>query len=56
MKTSTDLPNCFGELLAILHDEELLRVRRRFQMRNNHRMAEILTFEIEQREALRHVV
>jgi hypothetical protein len=42
----------FGELLCILSDEELLRLRRRFQMRHKERMAEILTDEILDRNAL----
>jgi hypothetical protein len=42
----------FGELLSVLSDEELLRLRRRFQMRHKERMAEILTEEILQRNAL----
>jgi hypothetical protein len=43
--------NYFGELLSVLSDEELLRLRRRFQMRHKERMAEILTDEILQRNA-----
>jgi hypothetical protein len=42
----------FGELLSVLSDEELLRLRRRFQMRHKERMAEILTDEILERNAL----
>jgi hypothetical protein len=42
----------FGELLKVLSDEELLRLRRRFQMRHKERMAEILTNEILDRNAL----
>jgi hypothetical protein len=42
----------FGELLKVLSDEELLRLRRRFQMRHKERMAEILTDEILHRNAL----
>jgi hypothetical protein len=42
----------FGELLSVLSDEELLRLRRRFQMRHKERMAEILTDEILHRNAL----
>jgi hypothetical protein len=42
----------FGELLKVLSDEELLRLRRRFQMRHKERMAEILTDEILDRNAL----
>jgi hypothetical protein len=47
---SDDEPNYFSELLGILNDEELLRFRRRFQMRKNLRMAEILGDEIKERQ------
>jgi hypothetical protein len=52
MQTTTDELNYFGELLGILHDEELLRLARRFRIAKNHRMAEILRDELEEREAL----
>jgi hypothetical protein len=52
MQTTTDELNYFGELLGILHDEELLRLARRFRMAKNYRMAEILRDELEEREAL----
>ena len=42
----------FGELLSVLSDDELLRLRRRFQMRHKERMADILTDEILDRNAL----
>jgi hypothetical protein len=48
----TDQLDYFGELLKVLSDEELLRLRRRFQMRHKERMAEILTAEILDRNAL----
>jgi hypothetical protein len=48
----TEELNYFGELLSVLSDEELLRLRRRFQMRHKERMAEILTDEILERNAL----
>jgi hypothetical protein len=48
----TEEVNYFRELLSVLSDEELLRLRRRFQMRNKERMAEILTDEILDRNAL----
>jgi hypothetical protein len=52
MQTTTDELNYFGELLRILHDEELVRLVRRFQMAKNYRMAEILQDELEEREAI----
>jgi len=45
-------PNYFGELISILHVEELLRLQRRCQMVTKHRLAEILGDEIEEREAI----
>ena len=45
-------PNYFGELISILHVEELLRLQRRCKMLTKHRMAEILGDEIEEREAI----
>lgn len=45
-------PNYFGELISILHIEELLRLQRRCQMLTKHRLAEILGDEIEEREAI----
>jgi hypothetical protein len=44
--------NFFGQLIAILNDEDLLRLRKRFEMRNNTVMAEVLTDEIEEREGI----
>jgi hypothetical protein len=49
---NTDEPNYFGQLLAVLRDEELIRVRRRFQRTQNLRMAEIITDELEEREGI----
>jgi hypothetical protein len=46
----TGEPNYFSELLRILSEEELLRLRRRFELRDNNRMAEVLTDEIEELE------
>jgi hypothetical protein len=43
-------PNWFGELLAVIHDEELIRLRRRLQNAGNHRLADVLTDELEDRE------
>jgi hypothetical protein len=43
-------PNWFGELLAVLHDEELIRLRRRLENAGNSRLAEVLTDELEERE------
>lgn len=45
-------PNWFGELLAVLHDEELIRLRWRLRNHGNHRLADVLTDELEDREAL----
>jgi hypothetical protein len=45
-------PNWFGELLAVIHDEELIRLRRRLQNQGNNRLADVLTDEIEDREEL----
>ena len=42
--------NPFGELLAILSDEDLIRFRRRLQNKGNGWLAEILTDELEERE------
>jgi hypothetical protein len=47
-----DEPNYFGQLLGVLSDEELIRCRKRFELANEGRMAEILTDELEEREAL----
>jgi hypothetical protein len=52
MQTTTDELNYFGELLDILHDEELLRLVRRFRISKKDRMAEILQDELEEREAI----
>jgi hypothetical protein len=52
METPTDEPNYFGQLLAVLNDEDLLRVRRRLERKHNHRLAEILTDELEEREGI----
>jgi hypothetical protein len=49
-----DEPNYFGELLGALNTRELIQVRWRFEQRHKHRMAEIITDEIEDREALGH--
>jgi hypothetical protein len=52
MTTPTDEPNYFGQLLAVLRDEELIRVRRRFQRTQNLRMAQIITDELEERAGI----
>lgn len=44
--------NFFGQLMAVLHEEELLKLRRRFQMRNNAVMVAVLTDELEEREGI----
>ena len=44
--------NPFSGLLAVLSDEELIRCRRRLQKAGNHRLAEILSDEIKEREAI----
>lgn len=49
---NTDEPNYFGQLLAVLSEEELIRIRRRFENKGNLRMAEIITDELEEREGL----
>jgi hypothetical protein len=49
---TTDELNYFGELLGILHDEELVRLARRFRIAKKDRMAEILQDELEEREAI----
>ena len=43
-----------GELIEMLSDEELIRLRRRSEMRGNHWMAKILTDELEERSLGRH--
>lgn len=50
--TKTNEPNYFGEILSVMNDEELIRFRRRFENARKHRMAEILTDELEERESL----
>lgn len=49
---TTTETNFFGQLLAILHEEELLKLRRRFEMRNNAVMVAVLTDELEEREGI----
>jgi hypothetical protein len=49
---TTDEPNYFGEILSILQTEELIRIRRRFELKHNARMAAIMTDEIIEREEL----
>jgi len=39
------------QLLAILHEEELIRCRKRFEKQDNFGMAELMTRELDQREA-----
>lgn len=51
-KMNTTETNFFGQLLAILHEEELLKLRRRFEMRNNAVMVAVLTDELEEREGI----
>jgi hypothetical protein len=43
-------PNWFGELLSVIQDEELIRLRWRLQKAGNSRLAEVLTDELEDRE------
>ena len=43
--------NAFEELLAVLHEEELIRLRRRLQNVENHWLAGILQDELEERYA-----
>jgi hypothetical protein len=43
-------PNWFGELLGVINNEELIRLRRRLQKAGNSRLAEVLTDELEDRE------
>jgi hypothetical protein len=45
-------PNWFGELLAVLSDEELIRVRRRLEKKHNLTLVKVLTDELEEREGL----
>jgi hypothetical protein len=45
-------PNLFGDLLALIGDEELIRIRHRAKKRGALRMAEILTDEIHEREQI----
>ena len=49
--TSVD-PNWFGELLAVLNDEELIRLIRRLTNKGNFTLADVLADELEEREAL----
>lgn len=43
-------PNWFGELLAVINTEELIRLRWRLQKAGNSRLADVLTDELEDRE------
>jgi hypothetical protein len=47
-----DVPNYFGQLLEVLSEEELIRIQRRFKLRHNQRMAEIIGDEIEERQMM----
>jgi hypothetical protein len=40
----------FRELLVVIKDEELIRLRYRLYKRNNERLVDILTEEIQKRE------
>jgi hypothetical protein len=42
----------FNALLAVLHDEELIRLQRRLQKRSNHVLAKVLGDELIRRETL----
>ena len=44
--------NAFGDLLAVLKEEELIRLRRRLQNADNRWWAGILQNELEERYAL----
>ena len=44
--------NLFAELLRVMNFEDLLRCRRRLENAGRTRMVEILTDEIEEREAI----
>jgi hypothetical protein len=44
--------NPFGALLALQNDEELIRLRRRATNAGDKRLAEILSDEIQEREAI----
>lgn len=41
----------FGEILAVMDIEQLIRFRKRLEMAGRKKMVEILTFEIKAREA-----
>jgi hypothetical protein len=47
-----DGQNPFAEMLRIMDVEQLIRFRKRLEMVGRKRMVEILTDEIEEREAL----
>jgi len=47
----TESENDFEELLAVLHDEELYRVRHRLNKKAKARLVDIITAEIQRREA-----
>jgi hypothetical protein len=47
-----DGQNPFAEMLRVMDVEQLIRFRKRLQMVGRKRMVEILTDEIEEREAL----
>jgi len=44
--------NDFEELLGVLHDEELYRVRHRLNKRSRLRLVDIITAEIKRREEI----
>ena len=44
--------NFFGQLLAILHEEELLRLQRRCRMQGKVMLSAILNNELEEREGI----
>jgi hypothetical protein len=45
-------PNYFGQLIGILHVEELLRLQKRCRMQKKVVLAAILNDEIEEREGM----
>jgi hypothetical protein len=52
LKKQNDEPNHFSGLLAVLKDEELIRLRRRLEKRSNLTLASILADELEEREGI----
>jgi hypothetical protein len=48
----TESENDFNELLAVLNDEELYRVRHRLNKKRKERLVDIITVEIDRREEI----